>query len=437
MAKARPRLYEKFLCLGLAVLVALGRSRSGLLALLVSIAYALIQHRRRFSLAWGLVLCAFALLFVPHSWLLNRLNIFENGGRVRIWGVALKALAERPLTGYGLGNFELAYLKYAFPIEGAVRYARTTAFAHNDYLQALSEWGWPTAGLLILGFIGVLLRPRSSHPLAAPAKAILLALGTAAFFNPVFKMPLLVLLGILAVSSLREPVDPELSTPPQDYAKGVPARLLIYMGLVGLLTLWYGIRTRWASQERYDRILKWDKKDAEAWHELAQYMKSREEMLFCHRKAVELSPFEPYYVEALARTLESFPGRDYVPEALQAYMTAIHLAPTRAVNDLAVARLLWRSGEVAHTLEWSEKALELEPYYWEAVLWKARALSALGKPTEAVFALKNLKHRQAEFQRTNSVPPRSPYEESILHYEDTVIRQELSRLRSKDANGVQ
>jgi len=126
-----------------------------------------------------------------------------------------------------------------------------------------------------------------------------------------------------------------------------------------------------------------------------------------------------------------------VPEALQTYVRAIHLAPTRAVNHVAIARLLWRSGQATPALEWSEKASELEPNYWEATLWRARALSTLGRQKEAIFTLKDLMQRYRENQKTVVTPPQSPYEASILHYEETVIRADLARLRSADVNGVQ
>ena len=196
------------------------------------------------------------------------------------------------------------------------------------------------------------------------------------------------------------------------------------MALIGTLTLWCGARAWWATQGQWDQILRWDPRDAEAWHELAPATRNAEDALFCQRKAVEQSPFNLYYAEALARTLESFPGKEHLSEALTTYFMANRLAPTRAINDLAIARLLWRNREPARTFAWAENALALEPNYWEAHFWKARALRALGKREEAAFTLENLRRRHEEFMKAASTPPRSPYEEAILRYEETAIRRE-------------
>jgi tetratricopeptide (TPR) repeat protein len=209
------------------------------------------------------------------------------------------------------------------------------------------------------------------------------------------------------------------------------------MGLIGLLTIWCGIRSQWASQQQWDRILKWDKNDAEAWHELATHMKTKQDMLICHRKAVELSPFEPYYIEALARTLESFPRKTYIPDAMQTYINALQLAPTRAIDDLAVARLLWRIGEAGDALEWTKKALALEPNYREADFWKARCLVSLGRPQEATSVLKTLVRLHQEDSLTPRTAPPSPYEEAILHFEEDAVRNSQAHLLSPSTNGVQ
>jgi hypothetical protein len=107
-------------------------------------------------------------------------------------------------------------------------------------------------------------------------------------------------------------------------------------------------------------------------------------------------------------------------------MTAIHLAPARAINDLAVARLLWRSGETLRAREWAGKALELEPNYWEAYLWKARCLGTLGHSAEAILTLKNLRQRHNAFQAFTPFVPSSPYEDAILRYDDNVVSDLMS-----------
>ena len=68
------------------------------------------------------------------------------GGRLSFWKTALDLFKNKPMYGYGLGSYHLASnLNY----DGGVWYAR---FAHNNYLQILSELG--LMGLILfLGFL--------------------------------------------------------------------------------------------------------------------------------------------------------------------------------------------------------------------------------------------------------------------------------------------
>ena len=60
-------------------------------------------------------------------------------GRGILWETTKQLIADFPLTGTGLGTFELAYPRYQPPVFGATLYDH----AHNDYLQILAETGWP------------------------------------------------------------------------------------------------------------------------------------------------------------------------------------------------------------------------------------------------------------------------------------------------------
>ncbi len=129
------------------------------------------------------------------------------------------------------------------------------------------------------------------------------------------------------------------------------------------------MRAYWVSTNQWDRILFWNSHDAEAWHELAYHVNDPLTALTDHQNAVRESPQQPYYVEALARALDSRAEPEFLPQALTMYLKAIELAPTRATNDLAIARILWRAGEPERALGWTEQAVHLEPFYWEGDLY--------------------------------------------------------------------
>ena len=99
--------------------------------------------RRRDVYIFAAILSGLVLWFLLHRMRVgDELNLTE--GRWLIWHAAVKSLGDYPWTGYGLGNFELGYLRYATPLlHASVRFGKTTAFAHSACLQFIAEWGWP------------------------------------------------------------------------------------------------------------------------------------------------------------------------------------------------------------------------------------------------------------------------------------------------------
>ena len=72
--------------------------------------------------------------------------------RWQAWHVAIAALPNAGLFGFGPGTFRVVFPGYNFgsvdPIPGAWR------FLHEDYLQTLIEWGWAGSALWALLFFG-------------------------------------------------------------------------------------------------------------------------------------------------------------------------------------------------------------------------------------------------------------------------------------------
>jgi putative inorganic carbon (HCO3(-)) transporter len=59
--------------------------------------------------------------------------------RYLVWQGAVEMIEERPLTGWGIGAFGLAYVRFKSPVFDNV----TQYYAHNDYLQLAAELGLP------------------------------------------------------------------------------------------------------------------------------------------------------------------------------------------------------------------------------------------------------------------------------------------------------
>ena len=85
-------------------------------------------------------------------------------GRLFMWKISSRAIAEKPFTGYGQGNFALAYgtSQEAYFAEGSYSLqeelvAGSPEYAFNEYLQIALEWGIPVL-LCCLAFAGFCLR---------------------------------------------------------------------------------------------------------------------------------------------------------------------------------------------------------------------------------------------------------------------------------------
>jgi len=127
----------------------LSKSLSGILpAAIVTAIYVFIRFRRDKR-----ILSLFTCLFLASGW--AYVTFFENlgvalssQGRFGTWaGIFQKMVAEKWLTGWGIGEFKIVWNTiYKAPVEPFLQ-------AHNDYLQVWAEIG--LIGLIIVsGFIG-------------------------------------------------------------------------------------------------------------------------------------------------------------------------------------------------------------------------------------------------------------------------------------------
>ncbi|MGH9435648.1 MAG: O-antigen ligase family protein [Terriglobia bacterium] len=152
-----------FLLVVCVVAVIFSRSRGGILssffAIIVIGFLSQVKTRRK---AWFLGLASFVLIAVIYGiWIgLNPVlarfealrgagaQSIESEGRLPTWKATLEIIRHHPLTGTGLGTF-----RYAFPHVQTYMFTYHFTHAHNDYLEFLSETGWP--GVLLL-FVPIL-----------------------------------------------------------------------------------------------------------------------------------------------------------------------------------------------------------------------------------------------------------------------------------------
>jgi O-antigen ligase len=206
------------LCIGIvSVGLVLSYSRAGIiLGLCAAIGFCLVQLRRNWSLQKTLMVALLAAIVllpvygVGYWTLTGRYSVLGSevttpGGRMAVWRRTLDIIRDFPLLGTGVGTFQFVFPRY--------REATTTAFydyAHNDYLQLISESGLLGGALLAAG-VFVLLRAWR-RPGGGRAGAVLRS--SCAF-------------GLLAVA-IHEAVD---------FSLQIPANLLAFTFLAGCLAL--------------------------------------------------------------------------------------------------------------------------------------------------------------------------------------------------------
>ena len=135
-----------------------------------------------FITRWALVASIPAIFLVPRIYTSGLSDIT----RVEVWKTALRVFIDHPWTGYGPGNFYLAFRRYTnwdlVDIVGSVNYVQ--AHAHNDILHVLATMG-------IIGFVAYILlgysvvRVALMHTERKLLLGILAAYAVLSSFNPV------------------------------------------------------------------------------------------------------------------------------------------------------------------------------------------------------------------------------------------------------------
>ena len=140
----------------LVVLFLYSFSRSAYMALLLAISIFVLQFRSRrviilFSTVLFLVVAFFFLISSPYGKLFNlpQKNLFDS--RKNYWQQGIQAIKEKPIFGFGMGNFGYASQKYRS------NYYVFSETSHNFFLDTVVENGLLATIPLIIFFILVLL----------------------------------------------------------------------------------------------------------------------------------------------------------------------------------------------------------------------------------------------------------------------------------------
>lgn len=146
--------YKTKVCLAAMLFVmvsalALIHSRGVFLSLLVVLLLVFLKQPRILKFGSVILLFLLFIVVVNNGYADRFLKTADPYGyrRIAIWQSTLSMIKERPLAGWGLGNYGLIYPRYSKPNQETVlRYGKVTRFAHNEFLDLGATAGVPALG---------------------------------------------------------------------------------------------------------------------------------------------------------------------------------------------------------------------------------------------------------------------------------------------------
>src|SRR5665213_1143130 len=165
-------------------------------------------------------------------------------------------------------------------------------------------------------------------------------------------------------SNLRQRLVPSPKPSPtggEGSRRGIP--LYTVGGLIFFITIesvlgWCALREHWDNNHAWDRIVAWNSRDTWALKNLADKQQNPcQESLSLYAQAVQDAPEQLYFREAYGQALETCRQNDYLHQAFEQYTAAYALAPHRALDALAIGRLLFIHGQIPEALTWFENCL--------------------------------------------------------------------------------
>jgi tetratricopeptide (TPR) repeat protein/O-antigen ligase len=454
-------------------------SLGGLLNLAAGIAVLIFWQRRRGpdrvrALAWQAAWLALLLAVVPTLTHQRLAHPEDLRGQVRerlgMAAAALRMTGERPLTGFGPGNFGDAFERFSFPnVRGLARYGKQAEFAHSEPLQVLAVLGGPGLGLLCWAVWLAVVRfrrqrnaPATGETPADPGARGALWAGLAGAaaqglmdFNwhlPALWVWGLVMLGAVLAEGERVP---EARTSAAGDRPLAPAVVMWLLAAAAVTAAW---RPVWSRQlvdlgeaQRYKQNLKASARDfqsalkvhplsasaydhlgqaqaefyaalgTDTWFQLSEWALAKAGSLdgldpFIHRHLGQL------YAQRAVRA-SGAERQEYLHRAMREYLLAIAQAPHQAFLRFELGNLQREAGYLGDAERTWRQALDLEPNYAAAWSNLGVALEIRGHLPEAESA-----YRRALALHVLQPDPHNKYELDLLALNWAVVHFNLAHL---------
>ncbi len=415
---------------------AMARSRGSLVALGFAAVVFILLHAREFEaslsrwsrrewLSVGVVVLGMLLLVAPMVNRLLRAGDHDPRAywRVLIWQSSMEMASDHPLLGVGPGVYG-AYYPYYRPTRV---WFNENPFAHNEYLQAAAEGGWPAMvwSLVIAGLLVAVLTIRSRRKGGLSAAtlddragdAALLAILLIAFHSTldfvVHEWCVVLSLMALVTFAFRRPVDVGVLL---SLRLNRPARW-VWILLAALGLLWFmgagslrderaqrlhvraikaGVAGEVEKAEALERrALDFAPHYATAYNTLAYlsgYLTERAEDPA--KKAVLFRLTADLYQEALKRAprevafrenqIEFFIGQRLYSRALDLQKRLLAEAPNHLPNYERLARILLAMRRPQEAVAVSDLAIQKKATYIPAVIAQVRAFRMMGREDRAI-----------------------------------------------------
>ena len=315
--------------------------------------------RRRFT-AWTLALAlGLGATLLLATW--AKISVASGFKRPQIWKAAILCAADRPVFGVGPGQFANAFLRHNFPAGYDVGNFRfQTEHAHSEVMELAVELGVPGI-LLLLTALGMCLRPGRVQDSTWTREAGLAAfagMSAQCLIDNLLHLPALELLYVSALAAAWTP-RPDGEPAARSAGRGLALAVIILAAV------------SWVP----DRLLK-------GWQEAAARDADPARRLESILRCVRLAPADPYLRENLAGAwlAQNPPQPD---EAMRQLALAQELSPTNAVYPAMRAQMLERQEAWPQALAAADRAVALEPDYFQARLLRAEALLRLERRPEA------------------------------------------------------
>ncbi len=356
--------------------------------------------------------------------------------RIDIWRSAINGILEKPLLGWGPGQFSVVYDCHAVPQNSfMVKYGFSTAFAHNEYLQVLSEWGIPAFLFLCWGVIEYGRQFEKKKSFEIGVYAAILSLAFICIFNFPLYVPIngLLLAGLLSLGHFKaHPTELTFNSKKILYISQCVLGFVLIIFMAGNVMLVAGRLSPKVNEtlggvysvyeenpmiKKADQLLHSSKKPVD------QDVEKAENLLYKVLKHSQ-SNSQAWYNLAHLQSHHKHPPD--LQKAIEFLKKACSWHRHQAVWILELSRLFEQVGDYQGALSLAKYALALEPAYNDAGLQIGHLFRMMDSPEKAQKWLKVLLNKQRSAPAQNSF---SSYGQIILKRKDHEIRREIELCR--------